>query len=193
GLAAALVVVVLATRRLKPGGGAGRLPLGVLCGLIFVVLAACLLRPSLVLSSSVPQRNVLAILLDDSRSMQLADLDNERRLDAMRRVLGDSTDLTEQLSERFVLRYFRFAANAAPLAGTASLQAQGTRTDLATALEGARQELADLPVAGIVMVTDGADNSTADLAAPLLGLQARRIPVYTVGVGRERFARDLAI
>lgn len=193
GLAVALVVVALATRHLRPGGGTGRLPLGILRGLIFVILAACLLRPSLVLSSSVPQRNVLAILLDDSRSMQLADLDSERRLDAMRRVLGDSTDLIDQLSERFVLRYFRFAADAAPLAGTASLQAQGTRTDLATALEGARQELADLPVAGIVMVTDGADNSTADLAAPLLGLQARRIPVYTVGVGRERFARDLAI
>lgn len=193
GLALTLAIVFLATRRLAPGGGRGRLALGTLRAVAFLLLAFCLLRPSLVLSSSVPQRNVLAILLDDSRSMQLADLDGERRLDAMRRVLGDSTDLAERLSERFVLRYYRFAADAAPLGGTAGLQAQGTRTDLATALEGARQELADLPVAGVVMVTDGADNGTADLAAPLLGLQARRIPVYTVGVGRERFARDLAI
>lgn len=193
GLALALAVVVLATRRLTPGGERGRLVLGALRALALLVLAFCLLRPSLVLSSSVPQRNVLAILLDDSRSMQLTDLDGERRLDAMRRVVGDSADLAERLAERFVLRYYRFAADAAPLGGTASLRAEGTRTDLAAALESARQELADLPVAGIVLATDGADNSTADLAAPLLGLQARKIPVYTVGVGRERFARDLAI
>jgi len=193
GLLLALAVVVLATRRLRLAGARGRLPLGILRGLIFVLLAGCLLRPALVLSNSVPQRNVLAILLDDSRSMQLADVNGERRLDAMRRVLGDSAALSERLAERFVLRYFRFAADAAPLAGTASMAGQGTRTDLAAALDGARQELADLPVAGVVVVSDGADNAAADLAAPLLALQARRIPLYTVGVGRERFARDLAI
>lgn len=192
-LAGAFAVVVLATRRLTPGGGRGRLALGAMRAAIFALLAIALMRPSLVLSSSVPQRNVLAILLDDSRSMQLADLDAERRLDAVRRVLGDSTALTDQLAERFVLRFFRFAADASPLGGTAALQGQGTRTDLATALDAVRQELADLPVAGIVLATDGADNSASDLDTPLLGLQARRIPVYTVGVGRERFARDLAI
>lgn len=193
GLAAALVLVVVATRRLRLGTPGSRIPLGVLRGLLFVVLAACLLRPALVLSSSVPQRNVLAILLDDSRSMQLADVDGARRLDAMRRVLGDSTALAERLAGRFVLRYYRFAADAAPVGGTAALAGRGTRTDLAAALEGARQELADLPVAGVVVVSDGADNVASDLAPPLLALQARRIPVYTVGVGQERFARDLAI
>jgi uncharacterized membrane protein len=193
GLVVALVVVTLATRRLRLQSTRARWTLGALRGLLFVLLLTCLLRPSLVVSSSVPQRNVLAVLLDDSRSMRLADLDGETRLDAMRRVLGDSTDLAERLAERFVLRFYRFAADAAPIAGTGSLQAAGTRTDLAAALEGARQELADLPVAGVVVVSDGADNAAGDLTSPLLGLQARRIPVYTVGVGRERFARDLGL
>ena len=193
GLLAALVLVAVATGRLRLVTPRARAAHAVLRGAVLVLLAGCLLRPSLVLSSSVPQRNVLAILLDDSRSMRLPDVNNERRVDAMRRVVGDSSDLAERLGERFVLRYFRFAAVAAPLATTGALAAQGTRTDLAAALEGARQELADLPVAGIVLASDGADNAASDLAAPLLALQARRIPVYTVGVGRERFARDLAI
>lgn len=193
GLVAALVVVTIATRRLRLPSPRARWTLGALRGLLLALLLACLLRPALIVSSSVPQRNVLAILLDDSRSMRLADVNDERRLDAARRVLGDSAALAEQLAERFVLRYYRFAADAAPVAGTGGLEAGGTRTDLAAALDGARQELADLPVAGVVVVTDGADNAAGDLTTPMLALQARRIPVYTVGVGQERFARDLGI
>lgn len=193
GLLLALIIVTVATRRLRLQSTPARWALGALRGALFVLLLFCLLRPALVVSSSVPQRNVLAILLDDSRSMRLADLDGESRLDAMRRVLGDSTDLADRLAERFVLRFYRFAADAAPIAGTGLLQAAGTRTDLAAALEGARQELADLPVAGVVVVTDGADNASGDLTSPMLGLKARRIPIYTVGVGQERFARDLGI
>lgn len=193
GLIAALVAVTIATRRLRLPSTRARWTLGILRGALLALLLACLLRPALIVSSSVPQRNVLAILLDDSRSMRLADVNDERRLDAARRVLGDSAALSEQLAERFVLRYYRFAADAAPIAGTSGLEAGGTRTDLAAALDGARQELADLPIAGVVVVSDGADNASGDLTTPLLALQARRIPVYTVGVGQERFARDLGI
>ena len=56
-----------------------------------------------------------------------------------------------------------------------------------------RQELADVPVAGVVVVSDGADNSSSDLSAALVGLRIKQIPVYTVGVGRERFARDVSL
>lgn len=193
GLLGALAVVGVAARRLRLPSRGARWGLAGLRGALLVLLAVCLLRPALVVSSSVPQRNVLAILLDDSRSMQLADLDGERRLDAMRRVLGDSTTLAEELAARFVLRYYRFAAAASPMAGSGGMQAAGTRSDLAQALEGVRQELADMPVAGIVLASDGADNVAGDLAPPVLGLRARRIPVYTVGVGRERFPRDLGL
>ena len=42
-------------------------------------------------------------------------------------------------------------------------------------------------------MSDGADNSADDLSAALLGLRIKQIPVYTVGVGRERFARDVSV
>jgi uncharacterized membrane protein len=108
-------------------------------------------------------------------------------------VFGDSAELVRRLGDRFALRFFRFAADAGPLAGAAALRGGGTRTDLAAALNAAREELAGLPVAGLVIVSDGADNGGADLEPVLLALRGRRLPVYTVGVGRERFARDLAI
>ena len=43
------------------------------------------------------------------------------------------------------------------------------------------------------MVTDGADTSDAALDESLASLKARSIPVFTVGVGQERFARDIQI
>ena len=193
-LLALLLLGVALTRLRTPALTRDRLVLGTLRAAVFLLLAVCLLRPVLLLSSAVPQRNVLGIVLDDSRSMRLADLPEGSRLDAVRRVFGDSgNSLTRRLGDRFVLRYFRFAADASPVTGASQLRGAGSRTDLAGALESAREELAGVPLAGLIMVSDGADNAGADLTAPLLALRARRVPVYTVGVGKERFEKDLAI
>lgn len=170
-----------------------RIVLGTLRGAAVVLVIALLFRPMLIVSSAVAQRNVLAVLVDDSRSMRLADVGPETRLGAAQQTFADTSRLMKALSEQFIVRYFRFAADARPVASPTTLTATGTRTDLATALEGVREELSGTPVAGIVVVTDGADNGGTDVATSLLALRARRIPVYTVGVGLERFARDLAI
>ena len=54
------------------------------------LLLVCLLRPVLVVRAVEPQRNVLAVLVDDSRSMTIADQDRQPRSafvrDAVRRV-----------------------------------------------------------------------------------------------------------
>lgn len=158
-----------------------------------LLLVACLLRPRLVVASAVPQRNVLAILLDDSRSMALNDGGAESRAARVERVFADSAALVRALSDRFALRFYRFAADVRPAAEAAGLRSAGTRTDLARALEGARQELAGTPLAGVIVVTDGADNGGRDLEPAVLALRARKVPVHTVGVGLERFPRDVAI
>ena len=158
-----------------------------------LIVLACLMRPTVVLSSAVNQRNVFAVLLDDSRSMRLRDVNGAARLAAMQRVFADSSELMRRLSTRFALRVFRFAADAGPASGAAALTGSGGRTDLAGALDVTREDLAGMPLAGVVVVTDGADNGGGDLSTSLLALRARRVPVYTVGVGQERFARDIAV
>jgi uncharacterized membrane protein len=50
-----------------------------------------------------------------------------------------------------------------------------------------------LPLAGLVLVTDGADTSEGTLDEHLASLKARSIPVFPVGLGRERFDRDIEI
>jgi hypothetical protein len=190
---AAVAAAVLAPARLRGVGRRDRVVLGALRALTVGILVVALARPMLVVTSAVPQRNVLAILLDDSRSMTLRDLPEGARADAVRATFGDSAELVRALGEKFSLRFYRFAAQLRPAAGAASVTGGGARTDLAAALQGAREELGGLPLAGLIVVTDGADNGGADPDPALLALRARRVPVHTVGVGLERFPRDIAI
>ena len=105
---------------------------------------------------------------------------------------GDGA-IVKTLAERFVVRTFRFSSAAARLGSPDELTFGGSQTRLAAALQGARQELAGLPLAGLVLVSDGADTTDAALGDALLGLKAAWVPVFTVGVGRERLARDVQI
>lgn len=158
------------------------------------LLLFCLFRPTLVVSTAVPQRNFLGILIDDSRSMQIADLDGAPRSAFIARNFGDDgAALHAALADRFQLRYFRFAGDADRLADPAALTYSGERTRLGEALDRARRELAALPLAGLVVLTDGADNSHEAMTEPLLALKAVGVPVYTVGLGRERFDRDVEL
>jgi uncharacterized membrane protein len=157
------------------------------------VMLFCLFRPILVVKAAVPQQNFLAVLIDDSRSMQISDWGTASRGAFVKQTFGKEAPLVKALSERFVLRPFHFSQSASRLGSTDDLTFTGAQTRLGAALDGARQELAGLPLAGMVMVSDGADTTDASLTEALLALKAASVPVFTVGVGRDRLARDVQI
>ena len=158
------------------------------------VLAFCLLRPVLVLSSVVPQENFLGVLIDDSRSMQIADRDETPRYEFVRQQLAaPDSELRAALADRFALRFFRFSGETDRIAALDELTFGGTRTHLGRALERAHDELSGVPLSGLVVVSDGADNLDGGLGESLLPLQAAGVPVFTIGVGREEFERDIQL
>ncbi len=162
--------------------------------LLLGVLVVCLLQPSLILSTVVPQQNFVGILVDDSRSMSIADAGGRPRSAFVTDAFSpEQSDLLHQLSERFTLRFFRFSSAATRLDGPNELTWNGTHTDLGTALDGAREELAGLPLAGLVMITDGADNGHRPLTESLVPLQAAGVPVFTVGLGEESLTPDIEV
>jgi len=161
---------------------------------LVAVLFFCLARPTLVLKAAVPQQNFLGVLVDDSRSMMIADRDGQPRSQFVQRQLsGPQAALLNELSKRFVLRFFRFSSSAGRISSTAEAHYDGTSTKLGDALERARDELSGLPLAGLVMVTDGADTSDTSIDDALASLKARSIPVFPVGLGQERFSHDVQI
>ena len=195
-IAAALAAAALITYRSIANGGPVRdkvVLVALRLGLVAVLLF-CLARPSLVLKAAVPQQNFLGILVDDSRSMMIADDQGRPRSQFVQRELtGPNAALLQELSKRFVLRFFKFSSSAGRVASAADAHYEGTSTRVGDALERARDELSGLPLAGIVMFTDGADTSDASLDDALASLKARSIPVFPVGLGQERFTRDIQI
>jgi uncharacterized membrane protein len=170
---------------------------GIMAGLrvaLLGLLVFCLMQPTLVLSTVVPQQNFVGVLIDDSRSMDLEDEDGTRRSDFVAEAFtpGES-DLYRRLSDRFVLRFFRFSDVASRIDGLDELTFDGTRTDLATALDAAREELAGVPLSGLVLVSDGADNENRPVTEALVPLQAAGVPVFTVGLGDETLEPDVEL
>jgi hypothetical protein len=170
---------------------------GVMAGLrvaLIAVLVFCLMQPSLTLSTVVPQQNFVGILMDDSRSMQLTDDDGTVRnsffADAF---TPEQSPLIQELSERFVLRFFRFSDVSRRIDGLEEMTFNGTHTNLANALDAARSELSGVPLSGLVMITDGADTGERPLTEAIVPLQAAGIPVFTVGLGDDSLEPDIEL
>ena len=153
----------------------------------------CLFRPVIILRASVPQQNFLGILLDDSRSMRVIDQDGKPRSEFVNGAFAPESQVLKDLASRYALRYFRFASSTDRVSSPRDLAYDGTQTKLGDALQRATDEFAGLPLAGLVMVTDGADTEESSIQAALLGLRAAQVPVFTVGVGRESLGRDIQI
>jgi hypothetical protein len=168
--------------------------LGALRVSALLLLMACLFRPMLLISAAVPQRNYVGVLVDDSRSMRIADKDGVARGDWIEHQFGgpDSV-LLKKLREKFIVRLFRFSSGAERVDSLGDVTFNASETHLGAAVEQARQELDGVPLSGLVVLSDGADNSRTPMGDELLSLRARSVPIFAVGLGAEKFDRDIEI
>jgi uncharacterized membrane protein len=189
----AAALTILAYR--KGHGRAGqRITLAAIRLAILAIILVCMFRPLLVVRAAVPQQNFLGVLLDDSRSMQIADVNGQPRASFVKGEFGAADrGLLKALSDRFTVRTFRFSSAATRTTQESDLTFGGSQSRLGAALSGVRQELAGLPVAGLVMVSDGADTADAALGEAILGLKAESLPVFTIGVGNETLSKDIQV
>ena len=168
-----------------------RLALGLVRGAILAVLFLMVMQPSLVLTSVVPERNFVAILVDDSRSMTIADEEEAPRAERALHLLDPAGPLIPALEDRFAVRTFRFASGAERVASVANLDFDGSRTRIGEALTAVQNELQGVPLSGIVVVSDGGDNADEAIGEALLPLRAASVPVFTIGVGSEEVEGDI--
>lgn len=190
---AVLVVVLAALLYYLYAGATIKLPVGWRAALITIRLALlcviifCLMRPVIVVPSVVPQSSYVAVLMDDSASMNLIDDGGHSRLDSIKQLMSPDSQFLTRLADRFKVRAFKFSSSAERVQSATELSGAGEQTNLAAALEQAEREAAGLPLSGIVVMSDGASNGETDtaqnLASTLSSLRARGLPVYTVGVG----------
>jgi uncharacterized membrane protein len=192
--AAGLAVFTYRRVHVTQGGPRDRIILTMVRLAVLALVLFCLFRPTLVVRAAVNQQNVVAVLLDDSASMQIPDVAGKPRGQYVQDEFGAvASPLLKSLGDRFLVRVFRFSSSASRVQSAKELSFSGSQTKLGSAFDGVREELAGLPVAGVVLVSDGADTSESSLSQALLGLKAEKLPVFAVGVGSESLPRDIQV
>ncbi len=163
--------------------------------LTLILILFCLLRPVVNTRQVSPQDTYLAVLLDNSQSMTIADMDGRSRAAAAADAFL-AGPVVDELAESFQLRSFAFdqtTRRVAPGESDGAPGESGAGSAIGQALEAVAGQLDGLPLGGVVLVSDGADNSNSDPIIAARQLGNRRIPVFTVGVGQEDIPLDIGI
>lgn len=167
----------------------------VLRALSLILLLVLLFRPSLRVSTHLPRKSRIALLIDGSRSMTLPHDSGRSRWEAALGWLDPgSGSIVADLEERFQLQTFRFDRDIRESRPGSSLPPTGTGTSLGAALSAARMNRGEgQPLAGVVLLSDGADNLSGQLTQVLETFRRERIPVHTVAVGQESLGKDIQV
>ena len=160
------------------------------------ILLLCLLGPVLIERKDITPRTNLLILTDTSQSMGLEDveLDGQQihRLTLVNRLLFDlSSQFLPDLANRFEVHRYRFDTQPQQLIESIEpLEAKGGLTDIASSIQSVLKEWRGQPLAGVVLITDGAHNASTFQIENVTDMQ---IPIYAVGVGNLQQPKDLKI
>jgi uncharacterized membrane protein len=158
------------------------------------ILAAMLLvllwQPAITVAELKPQQNIIAVLVDDSRSMGTTEDGSTRQAQAVK-VLQDG--VLDKLNKSFQTRLYRVDDVPARIDGLKDLQTKAPSTRIGDSLKQLSDETSDLPVGAVVLLSDGDDNTGGISADAISALRARHIPVHTVGFGRERAQHDVEL
>jgi uncharacterized membrane protein len=166
---------------------------GLQSALVALVLLL-LWQPAMLVSELNSQQNIIAVVVDDSRSMRIADSDGKAREAAAIAALENS--VLAGLQKRFQTRVYRLGSTLTRVAGPQEIAPVEAATHLSEGLKQLATETADLPVGAILLLSDGSQNTagTGGSGISLDAMQAlrnRRLPVHTVGFGKEEPAHDI--
>jgi uncharacterized membrane protein len=157
---------------------------------LVALLLLLLWQPAVTVAELKPQQNIIAVLMDDSRSMSIADEGAPRQVQAVEAL--DSGVLAE-LGKKFQVRLYRLDRELSVVPDFKQLQAAAPVTHIGDGLRQLSDETADLPIGAVVLLSDGGENSGGLDREAIAALRNRRIPVHTVGFGQEQSAHDVEI
>jgi uncharacterized membrane protein len=159
--------------------------------LTVVTLWVLLWRPALAITELKPRQNIVAILVDDSRSMGLSDSGPQSSSREQQAVSALRSGLLPPLQQKFQTRLYRLDTGVTRVNSADELgEATGAATHLGASLDQLTTETADLPLGAVVLLSDGGDNAGGVDRSVIESLRNRRIPVYTVGFGPETATQD---
>jgi uncharacterized membrane protein len=161
---------------------------------LVALILLLLWQPALSVAELSSQQNIIAVVVDDSRSMATLDVNGKPRVDAALNALHGG--VLDGLNKRFHTRLYTLDSKLTKIDSLNGIAATGAATHLGDGLQQLATETADLPVGAVVLLTDGGENAAGlggsgiSLAA-MQALRNLRLPVHTVAFGSDKPLRDL--
>ena len=165
GLIAVGLIVALSWRASRGSSPWRRAILVGLRGAAATAAMIVFLEPAVELRQVAREPNRIAILIDDSRSMSLAESSQgPTRIERVRRLLAASRPTLEAWERDHKIDYYTFSetVSSTSIAGLADNQAQGKATLIRKALEYVRGRYEGRDLAGIVLISDGSATGSFD-------------------------------
>src|SRR5260221_11769197 len=147
-------------------------------------------HPAITIATLRPQQNVVAVLVDDSRSMAVPENGTTRLAQAEKLLNGG---LLANLEKKFQVRLYRFGKNLERIQKVDQLSGTATATNIGAGLQQTLAEASNLPLGAVVLLSDGAANSGGIDLETIGQIRRAHVPVHTIGFGREKLARDVEV
>lgn len=154
-------------------------------------------QPAMSVAELSSQQNIVAVVVDNSKSMATPDADGKPRETAALTAL--QSGVLDGLNKRFRTRLFTLNGGLNRVESLNGIAPTAAATHIGDGLEKLATETSDLPVGAVVLLTDGSENSggvgsgsSVGLAA-MQALHSRRLPVHTVAFGSEEAAHDVEL
>jgi hypothetical protein len=158
--------------------------------LLAALVLVLLWQPAITIAELKPQQNIIAVLVDDSRSMGISENGLTRQAQAVNSL---QNGVLASLNRSFQTRLYRVDAVPARIDSLNDLRPAAPSTRIGDSLKQLSEETSDLPIGAVVLLSDGGDNTGGIDADAISALRARHIPVHTVGFGRERAGHDVEL
>jgi len=168
-----------------------------LVSLVLRLLALTLLffplcQPVLMVPDIIPNENFLVVLADKSASMQIEDghFGQTRDEDVNIILNDDKNGIIRDLNENYKVRHYVFGKGTERVDSLTSYLPDEKTTNISNALKRVAADFKNLPLAGIIFLTDGGDNSLDDPYDMINELKSLNIPLHIVGLGETTFEQE---
>lgn len=143
-------------------------------------------------------KNHLAIIIDQSQSMTLPSQNATSRAEATRAYLRKNQAELDKLSKAHVLEFYNLQG---PISdGSLEQKSDGATSDILQAFQNVRNSSSGKPLAGIVLISDGADLAALERENPLKlspniikELQSYSVPINTISAANLDEFKDISI
>ena len=163
---------------------------------LVALILSLLWQPAMTVGELSSQQNIIAVVVDNSHSMSLADSGGRTREAAAIAILEGG--LFSGLQQRFQTRIYTLGAGLKRVESLDHIEPIDPATHIDAGLKQLVDDTADLPIGAVLLLSDG-DESSVGLSSTgiepeaLQALRNRRLPVHTIGFGNPDPGHDVEI